>query len=59
MEVGHTFALEIRLSRDEVKGMSMGKLRTSCAKPASSARNRDTTLPEDKNNTSIYKNTIV
>ncbi len=29
MEVGHTFAPEIRLSRGEVKGISTGKLRTS------------------------------
>lgn len=47
LEIGRTFALEIRLSRSEVGGISLGNTRivdcfstSSCnAKPASSARN--------------------
>jgi hypothetical protein len=44
MEVGHTFAPEIRLSRDVSEGHINGKIEDlvtpqACAKPASSARN--------------------
>jgi len=53
MEVGHTFALEIRLSRDEVMGISTGILRTSSTATPSPPLAPETEIPRFQKKTRI------